>query len=92
MTATALQIFGLPDGRRRALVRDDEGRLTLADLDDDGMAAPLFAPTSVDRLARFAVEAAIGTPAAVTHPKGHFFLAALALGLAALLEAQETTS
>lgn len=92
MTATALQIFALPNGGRRALVRDETGRLALADLDDEGMAAPLFVPTEVDRLARFAVEAAIGTPTAVTHPKAHFFLATLALGLVALLEAQETTT
>lgn len=72
---------------RRAVVRDDDGRLALGDVGADGLCQLLFTPTSIDRLAEFAGHAAAGDPAAVTHPKAHLFLSALALAALALLDA-----
>ncbi len=87
--ARALVILDRLDDGRRAVVRVGDDRLTLADLDGEGAASPLFPPTTLERLIVFADQAAAGHPAALTHPKAHLFLAALALGLVASLETEK---
>lgn len=84
--AVLLTAWTLPDGGGRGVVRVGADRVTLADL-DGGSALPLFQPTTLERLATFAEQAACGHPAAVTHPKAHLFLSALALAALALLDA-----
>ncbi len=88
-SAAALVAIECPDGSRRAVVRRDDQRLTLATVDAAGFAEPLFAPTEIERLIVFAEHAAAGHPAAITHPKAILFLATLALALVAIIETEK---
>lgn len=91
--AVALVVLDCLDDGRRAVVRDGDGNLTLADLDDGGRAMPLFKPTSIERLLVFADHAASGAPGALTHPKAILFLATAALALAVAFDhAREETT
>lgn len=84
--AEALRLLTRPDGGKRALVRVDGALFTLADVDDENNAAPIFKPTTVERLVLFAEHAAVGTPAAITHPQAVTMLATLSLALLSALD------
>lgn len=82
----AIRLFRRPEGGKRAVVRVDGMLFTLADVDDDNNAAPIFKPTTVERLVLFAEHAAVGSPAAITHPQAVTMLATLALALLSALD------
>lgn len=81
----ALRFLLKADGSSRAVLRDGT-RLTLADVDDAGVATPLFRAAEAQRLVTFAEHAAVGTPAATQHPSAIPMLATLCLALVALLD------
>ncbi|MBS1180423.1 MAG: hypothetical protein H6Q99_303 [Proteobacteria bacterium] len=82
----AIRLFTRPEGGKRAVIRDEDLRFTLADVDDDGNALPLFKPASAERLILFAEHAAVGSAAAITHPQAVMMLATLALALLSALD------
>lgn len=82
----AIRILSRPEGGTRAVVRVDGELFTLADVDDDNNANPIFKPTTVERLVLFAEHAAVGTPAAITHPQAVTMLATLSLALLSALD------
>lgn len=84
MTAV-LRLLRRPDGGTRALLRDDDLRLWLADLDDAGV-VPVFRPAGLNRLVLFAEHAAVGTPSAISSPYAIPMLATLSLALVAVID------
>lgn len=82
----AVRLLARPEGGKRAVIRDEDLRFALADVDDEGNALPLFKPAAAERLILFAEHAAMGSPAAITHPHAVMMLATLSLALLAALD------
>lgn len=82
---TVLRLLRRSDGGARALLRDDDLRLWLADLDETGV-VPVFRPAGFDRLVLFAEHAAVGSPAALQSPQAIPMLATLSLALVAVID------
>jgi hypothetical protein len=81
----ALRLLHRADGGVRALLRDDNLRLWLADLDDEGV-HQVFRPAPLDRLVLFAEHAAVGSPQALQSPHAIPMLATLSLALVAIFD------
>lgn len=88
---TVLRLLRRPDGGTRALLRDDDVRLWLADLEAGG-SLPVFRPADVDRLILFAEHAAVGAPAALRAPQAIHMLATLSLALVAVIDCPTSRS
>lgn len=87
----ALRLLRRPDGGARAILRDADVRLWLADL-EDGHLLPVFRPADIDRLLLFAEHAAVGSPAAILSPHAIPMLATLSLALVAVIDSETNRS
>jgi hypothetical protein len=87
----ALRLLRRPDGGTRAILREGDVRLSLADL-EGGYPVPVFRPADVDRLVLFAEHAAVGSPAAILSPHAIPMLATLSLALVAVIDSETNRS
>jgi hypothetical protein len=79
LEGTGLATWELPGGRRRIVIRLDDGRFALTEAVGQGRARSLFAPCTLQDAVTYAERVICGDAAAISHPRGLVVLATLAV-------------